>query len=192
MKKRLCKKEKKPLIFRIYKSVIIIITVLLIINYIYSNTSLFYNKRLILPFSFQLTKSRLYLLVGEEYRLFAIGNKEKVEFISTNFNVADVNFVGIVKAYRPGKTYIIAKSGGKQFRCLVQVIDINKKQLTLKVGRSYRLKIRGINSFVSYKSSNEEVATVSIFGRVKARGKGTAIIYAKVKGKVLMTQVTVK
>lgn len=189
--KRHGKKNRQPLIFRIYKLIIIIIIVLLGINYIYSNTSLFYNRRIILPFSFHLNKSKLYLLVGEEYRLFDFGSKDRVEFASTNFNVAEVNFVGIVKAYRPGKTYIIAKSGDKQFRCLVHVIDINKKKLNLSVGKSYRLKVRGIIAPVSYKSSDKRVATVNIFGRVKAKGKGIATIYARVKGKVLKTEVIV-
>lgn len=190
--KRNCKRDRQPVLFRIYKLAIIVIAILLAYNYIYSNTSLFYQSRLFLPRSFQLSKSRLYLLAGEEYRLIAFGSKERVEFASTNFNVAEVNFVGIVKAYMPGKTYIIARSGDRQARCLVRVIDINKKKLTLKVGKSYRLKLRGINSFASYKSSNENVASVSIFGRVKAKGRGNAIIYTKVKGKVLKTEVTVK
>lgn len=190
--KRSCKRKKQPVLFRIYKLAIIVIAVLLAYNYIYSNTSLFYQRRLFLPGSFQLSKSRLYLLPGEEIRLFTFGSKERVEFASTNFNVAEVNFVGIVKAYKPGKTYIIAKSGDRQARCLVRVIDINKKKLTLKAGKSYRLKLRGIFSFASFKSSNENVASVSIFGRVKAKRRGNAIIYTKVKGKVLRTEITVK
>lgn len=189
--KRHSKKNRQPLIFRIYKYIAIIIIALLVINYIYSNTSLFYNRRIILPFSFHLSKSKLYLLVGEEYRLFAFGDKERVEFASTNFNIAEVNFAGIVKAYRPGKTYIIAKSGDKQFRCLVHVIDINKKKLTLSVGKSYRLRVRGIIAPGSYKSSDKRVAAVNMFGRVKAKGKGRATIYAKVKGKVLRTEIVV-
>lgn len=144
-----------------------------------------------MPFSFHLSKSKLCLLVGEEYRLFVFGSKGRVEFASTNFNVADVNFVGIIKAYRPGKTYIIAKSGEKQYRCLVHVIDINKKKLNLSPGRSCRLKIRGIIAPVSYKSSDKSVATVNMFGRVKAKKKGSAVIYARVKGKELKTEVTV-
>lgn len=190
--KRHRRKDKSPLIYRIYKFVIVLVTLLLIINYIYSNTSLFYRRRIFLPFSFQLNKSRLYLLAGEEYRLFSFGNKERVEYTSTNFNVAGVNFTGMVKAYRPGKTYIIAKSGDKQFRCLVRVIDINKKKIKLSSGRSYRLKVRGIRTFVKWESSNESVAAVNAFGRVYAKARGTAIIYAKVKGKVLKTLVTVK
>lgn len=189
--KRHCRK-KKAIFISIYKLIIVIVIIMLIINYIFSNTSFFYNRRIILPFSFQLNRNKLYLLPGEEYRLFSFGRSERVEFASTNFNVAEINFVGIVKAYKPGKTYIIARSGRKQMRCLVYVIDINKKKLKLSIGRSYRLKIRGTNSFVSWKSSNESVATVSIFGRVRACGRGTAIIYAKVKGKQFRTEVIVK
>jgi len=185
-------KKKQPIIYSLYKYMIILIIILLLFNYLYSDTSLLYQKRIILPFSFQLNKTKLYMTVGEEHRLFTFGKKDRIEFASTNFNVADVNFIGIVKAYRPGKTYIIAKSGDRQARCLVRVIDINKKKLTLKAGKSYRLKLRGIFSFASFKSSNENVASVSIFGRVKAKRRGNAIIYTKVKGKVLRTEITVK
>lgn len=189
--KRPCR-NKQPFFKSLYKLIIGLIILILIINYIYSNTSFFYKRRIIFPFSFQLSRSRLYLLPGEEYRLFTFGKTERVEFASTNFNVAEINFVGIVKACKPGKTYIIARSGKKQIRCLVYVIDINKKKLKLSPGRSYRLRVRGTNASVSWKSSNKAVATVSMFGRVKACGKGTAIIYAELKGKILRTEITVK
>jgi uncharacterized protein YjdB len=129
---------------------------------------------------------------GEEYRLYTFGNTDRVEFSSTNFNVAGVNFTGRVKAYRPGKAYIIARSGSKQMRCLVHVIDINKKKLKLSVGKTYRLRVRGTVSFVSWSSSDKSIATVNMFGKVTAHGRGTAIITAKVKGKVLRAEVIVK
>lgn len=171
---------------------IILIIILLLFNYLYSDTSLLYQKRIILPFSFQLNKTKLYMTVGEEHRLFTFGKKDRIEFASTNFNVADVNFIGIVKAYRPGKTYIIAKSGDKQARCLVRVFDINKDKISLKVGRSYKLRVHGAFVGVRWKSSDKKVATVDIFGRVRAKSRGKAIIYANIKGKVLKTEVYVK
>lgn len=184
--------RKQPLIFKIYKIIICIIVFLLIVNYINSNTSLFYLRRIIMPFSFQLNQNKLYLIEGEESRLYAFNNTNRVEFKSTNFNVAGVNFVGKIKAYKHGKTYIIAKSGNKQYRCLVHVMALNKKKVSITAGKSYRLKVKGINTFVKWSSSNEHIASVNMFGKVTAHEKGTAIITAEVKGRVLRAEVIVK
>lgn len=190
--KRYNQNNHQPFILRIYKYVIFLIIFIIIINYIYSNTSLFYRRTIILPFSFHLNKSSLYLVEGDEYRLYTFGNTDRVEFSSTNFNVAGVNFTGRVKAYNPGKAYIIARSGNKQMRCKVHVININKSKIKLSVGKTYRLRVRGSLSLVSWSSSNTSIATVNMFGKVTAQRRGTAIITAKVKGKVLRAEVIVK
>jgi uncharacterized protein YjdB len=122
---------------------------------------------------------------GEEYRLFVYGINKRVSYSSTNFRVAGVNFNGRVFAYQTGKTFITAKVDGKDLRCRVYVIDMNKDMLNLKVGDSYRLKIKGSNSFVSWKSENKKIATVSMFGKITAKKKGSTVIYANIKGKTL-------
>jgi uncharacterized protein YjdB len=132
------------------------------------------------------------MIKGEETHLSVFGINKRVSFYSTNFRVAGVNFNGRVYAYRTGKAFIIAKVGKKELKCRVHVIDINKKTITLKKGKSYHLKIKGSNAFVLWKSNNKEVAEVSMFGKVRAMEKGCTVITAKVKGRRLRCTVYVE
>lgn len=166
--------------------------ILLIGVYLYINSGLFYRKKIILPFSLHLNKQELYLIKGEEYRLFVYGINKWVSYKSTNIRVAGVDFHGRVFAYGTGKAYIIAKVDDKELKCRVKVIDLNKKKLNLKVGNFYTLRIQGPATFARYKSSNQEVASVNLFGKIKAKKPGKATITVNVKGKVLRCLVTVK
>ena len=56
---------------------------------------------------------------------------------------------------------------------------LNRKSITLNEGKSYKLKVKGINGRITWTSSKKSVATVSKAGVVKARKKGTAVITAK-------------
>jgi uncharacterized protein YjdB len=132
------------------------------------------------------------MIKGEETHLSVFGLNKRVSFSSTNFRVAGVNFNGRVFAYRTGKAFIIARVDGKELKCRVHVIDINKEVLTLKAGEAYRLRISGTSSFKSWKSNNKEVAVVTVFGTVKAKKKGKAVITASVKGRSLKCTVIVK
>lgn len=179
------KSAKRLLNNSLYKTGIIIIIFLLIIFFLYRNSGLFYRKKIILPFSLHLNRQELYMIKGEEFRLFVYGINKRVSFRSTNFRVAGVDFAGRVFAYQTGKAFIIAKVDDKELKCRVKVIDINKNQKNMKVGDKFRLKVKGPVFFARYSSSNKEVATVNIFGKVKAKQAGRATISVKVKGKIL-------
>lgn len=69
---------------------------------------------------------------------------------------------------------------------------LNRKSITLNVGKSYKLKAKGIKRKITWTSSKKSVATVSKTGVVKARKKGTAVITAKYGKKKLTCKVTVK
>ena len=71
-------------------------------------------------------------------------------------------------------------------------IGLNKKSLTLTVGKTATLKVKGTKKKVVWSSSNRKIATVTKKGKVKARKKGTATIYAKVGKKKLKCKVKVK
>lgn len=186
------RKHDTPPIFRIYKYIIILIAAVVVLKFLYQNSSLFYRKTFELPFSLHLNKKDIYMVKGEEFHLFVFGINKRVSFSSTNFRVADVNFNGRVFAYNTGKAFIIAKVDKKELRCRVHVIDINRESLELKAGETYRLKIKGSLSFVSWKSSNKKIATVSMFGKVTAKSRGSTIITAKIKGKTLKCKIVVK
>ncbi len=71
-------------------------------------------------------------------------------------------------------------------------VSLNRKKVTLYIGKSFQLKVRGTKKKVQWKTSNKKIATVSRKGKVKAKKKGTAKITAKVAGKKLVCKVTVK
>lgn len=59
-------------------------------------------------------------------------------------------------------------------------LKLNKKKVTLFVGKSVRLKVKGTKKKVKWKSSKKKVATVTSKGKVKAKKKGKARITAKI------------
>jgi hypothetical protein len=187
------KRRPKSYVSYLYKIIIVVIAAVLILRYLVQNTSIFYRKDLTLPFSLHLNKQDVVLIKGEEFKLSVYGINVRVSYSSTNFRVAGVNFNGRVMAYQTGKAFILVKVKNKDklLKCRVRVIDINKEKLKLKAGASYRLKIEGIFAFTSWKSSNPKVATVNAFGKVKAKSKGSTVITAKVKGKVVKCTVSV-
>lgn len=69
---------------------------------------------------------------------------------------------------------------------------LNKKKVTLYVGKTVRLKVKNAKKKVKWSSSKKSVATVSKTGKVKAKKKGKAVITAKVAKKKLKCTVTVK
>lgn len=185
-------RDQKPEgIEKLIKIVIFALIIFIALNFLYHNSGLFYRKTVHTPFSLHLNTNDLYMIKGEEFHLFVYDINKRVSFSSTNFRVAGVNFNGRVYAFRTGKAFIIAKVGSKELRCRVHVIDINKRSLELTVGKTYKLKISGSNSFVKWSSSNKEIASVNIFGKVTVKGEGTTIIYAKVKGKKLQCEIKV-
>lgn len=68
---------------------------------------------------------------------------------------------------------------------------LNKSKLSLKVGKSYKLKVRGKKQNVTWRSSKKKIATVSKKGKVTAKKAGTATITAKIGKKRLRCRVTV-
>ena len=110
------------------------------------------------------------------------------------------SYKGYVKAWKRvngKKTYIgkaspqvHAVAGGyTNHECNTRSVTLNKTRLTLKAGRSARLKatLKGVKSGmkvldhvrkVRWYSTNANVATVDANGRVKAVAKGSCTVYA--------------
>jgi uncharacterized protein YjdB len=140
----------------------------------------------------RLSSTDLYLLQGEVYHLRLYALNKRVTFSTTDFRVAGVSFHGRVIGYQPGKAFILAKVGKKIFKCRVHVLDINKKNISIRRGKSARLHVLGTNSFVKWKSANVRVASVSMFGKVTAKKKGRTIIYGRIRGKTLKCVIRVR
>ncbi len=177
------------------KGIIFFIILLITVSFLLENSSIYYrNYKIMKPrnYFFRLSSRDLYLIKGEMYHLKLYTINKRVTFSTTDFRVASVGFHGRIFAHQPGKAFILAKVGKKELKCRVHVLDINKRSITLKPGRSKHLYIKGSNAFVRWKSANPRVANVSLFGRVKAKKKGKTIIYAKVKGRTLTCVVRVQ
>lgn len=69
---------------------------------------------------------------------------------------------------------------------------LNKKKATVKVGKSVKLKVQNTTKKVTWSSSNKKVAKVNKSGKVTGVKAGKVVIKAKVGGKTLKCNVTVK
>lgn len=69
---------------------------------------------------------------------------------------------------------------------------LNKKSLSLNVGKTYTLKASGTKGKIKWSSDKKSIATVSSKGVVTGKKKGSAVITAKYGKKKLTCKVTVK
>ena len=153
-----------------------------------------------------LNKKKLTLVTGATFQLVIEGVEGQITWKSSSKKIAKVSGTGLVKASKPGKCTITAKVNGKTYKCKVTVkqgvkkIKLNKKNVSLKVGDSLKLKAtvspdNAANKKVKWESDNPDVATVSKKGVVQAVGGGTATITATAadgSGKTAKCTVTVK
>lgn len=69
--------------------------------------------------------------------------------------------------------------------------SISKKNVTLKVGQTTTLKVKGTKKKAVWKSTNNKIATVNKKGTVKAKKAGTCKVYAKIGKKTYKCTVKV-
>ena len=62
-------------------------------------------------------------------------------------------------------------------------VKLNKKNISLKVGETFKLKLKNSKGTVKWSTNKKKVAIVTKKGKVTAKKKGTAIITAKNKNK---------
>lgn len=129
---------------------------------------------------------------------------QNVTWSSSNKKIATVDKYGKVSAKATGSVTITAKSlNGKKAQCIVKVVNapskvtLNYKNKTLKKGSSFTLKAtlapKGTIQTVTWSTSNKNVVTVSAKGKVTAKKKGTAYIYARsVNGKKVSCKIVVR
>lgn len=174
-------------------SILFYIALLALIWYlIIPRTGIYYRKSVYRPFIGQLNKIDITLINGETEHLYVLGLNKRVKFSSSDIKVADITIFGGIRSFRTGTTIIRAKVDGKVLKCRVRVIDINKKNLKLKLGEEAKLKIEGSKSKVRWKSEDESIATVDKNGNVLALSVGKTVITGEVHGRTLTCTINVK
>lgn len=141
------------------------------------------------------------LAVGKSYTLgttltpSGISNSN-VTWSTADPGIATVSAYGSVKGVAPGKTRITVKTedGGFADSCEVTVVDtihvtgisLGKSEIWLKVGKSEQpsrtfTPSDATDQTYSYKSEDEEIATVSAYGSIKAIALGTTTVTVTTK-----------
>lgn len=141
----------------------------------------------------KISKSKATLLTGQTLQLKLSGTKGKTKWTSSKKSVATVSGSGKVTAKKSGSATITAKAGKKKYSCKVTVESpkLSKKSITLKVGETSTIKVKGTKQTVKWKSSKKSIATVKN-GKITAKKTGTANITATILGKKFTCKVTVK
>lgn len=138
--------------------------------------------------SLSLTSYSKKLYVGKKYKITTnIKNaKGATTFKSSNTSVAKVSANGTVKAIKKGTAYIKVVNNGssKTLKITVKNPKLNKTSKTLRIGKSFKIKIAGKVGAAKFVSSNKKIAAVSKSGKVKAKKKGRAVITVVTNGKI--------
>ena len=164
-----------------------------------------YQKAMALPAGLTLSSTDFTVKVaGEANTLRVSGGSGTYQWYSENPNVASVDAKGTVTALSKGTVTIVVTDGTKKGECIVRVsvpntepiappsettkpssAKLNKEDYTTFVGdMDVQLKVTGTSDAVTWSTADSSVATVSN-GLVKAVGKGTTTITAKVGGAAL-------
>ncbi len=135
-----------------------------------------------------LNQSRIKLAVGDTAQLKA-EKVSRVRWYTSDRNIVRVYSNGMVRAMRPGKARITAKTVRGNASCIVTVrpltksISLNQSSLTLQKGESFQLRAAATPKDASGKfrwsSGDPTVVTVDSKGNLSAVGVGKARIAAQ-------------
>ena len=141
----------------------------------------------------KINKKTITLIKGQTATLKIVGTKERIKWTSSKKSVATVSKRGKVKARKKGTARIIAKAGKRRYTCKIKVEapEIDKSELKLMVGENASLKMIGNSQKVSWKSSNQKIATVTQEGTVRGTGVGSCKITASISSKKYVCTVSV-
>jgi len=106
-----------------------------------------------------------------------------------NLNRIVIAFIIVVALVSP--TALPFASNAVVVEAATAKIQINKKSVTLEIGKTTTLKVTGTKSKVNWSSSNKKVASILATGKVTAIATGTTKITATVDGKKYTCTVTV-
>ena len=140
-------------------------------------------------------RSQITMGVGESYiSADAKKYKSSAKYTSSSKSVATVSKKGKVTAKKVGRTTITGTKSGDKYICKVTVkkavkkVKVNASSITLTPYETYQPKVtfspkKSATVNLSYKSSDEKVATVSTSGLIRAVGTGNTTITIKTANK---------
>ncbi len=164
------------------------------------------------PTSVSLNRTNMLMIVGDKSELIAIvrpdeARDKSVTWTSSDETIATVDQNGMVTAVAPGNTVVTATTAnGCTATCFVRVvleiitvdnITVDPTELSLVEGDTYNLRAtvtpdNATDAAVTWRSSDEEIATVDQNGVVTAIHEGTATIYVSASnGQTVECAVTV-
>lgn len=96
-------------------------------------------------------------------------------------------------AQKKGVTYLTKSVSGKKtkYKVVVEKPALSLKNITLQVGNTKKLKLKGTTQKVTWHSANKKIATVSKNGKITAISSGKVKITAKVNKKSYLCTVKV-
>lgn len=173
-----------------------------------------------LPSTLKLNKTDFTAKVGDAPVQLQVGSGGGVySWVSEDESIATVDSTGKVTMVGAGTTNVYATDGDHMGKCIVRVkagsggttqqppqqpqqptqpdpdtanAKLNKPDVTLKVGETFRAKVSGYEGTVTWRSEDAGVATVSADGVVRAMTSGRTNIYATVGDRTLKCIVRVK
>jgi uncharacterized protein YjdB len=129
---------------------------------------------------------------GNVKTLEVLGSSKSVTWVSSNDAIATVTSKGRILAKRLGSVTITAKVDGKKLTAKVKILDMNTREVTLKPGETYSLKVLGTSNKVTWDSYKKSVAVVDQNGTVTAQSEeGQATIVGLVDGRIIRSRITV-
>lgn len=121
-----------------------------------------------------------------------VNSTDSITWWSDNPAVASVDQHGKIRTHSPGQATIYARaSNGVEGHVDVNVVDLNRKAVTLRQYDQEQLSVILISENVVWYSADPLIAKVDENGLVTAQMPGTTIIYANVEGVKLGCRVTV-
>ena len=164
------------------KSTAMLLLVLMLITLflpLHSSAAIFGRKR-----------PTIYMKVNQVKALKRGRSDQKYRWQSSNKRIVRTGKNGCIYAVRPGMATLYTRIRGKTYRYYVVVMKMNKAAISLKAGKTQKIKVKYGGKNVSWTSSDPLVATVKN-GRVTAMEEGVAMITAKAHGKVFRCKVRV-
>ncbi len=149
-------------------------------------------------------------MLGETHTVRASGGSSSYTWVSEDPGIASVDSTGKVTAISNGTVNMLVTDGSKKATFIVRVKasgslpssttevvsggshELNREDMTLKVGESFQLKLTGVTTALTWSSSKTGVATVSGNGTVVGVAPGNSTVTVSWDGGSLSCIVRVK